>query len=512
MLSQREQAIQLYNELTEEAQQKKQLTETTKLLALTDLYYLLVYILNQTHMNQGPEYKKDWLFDRVREVQAAPDGHIDLWAREHYKSTVITFGLTIQDILNDPEDTFGIFSFIRPIAKGFLNQIKRELESNNKLKKLFPQVLWNQPEKEAPKWSENDGIIVRRKGNPKEATVEAWGLVDGQPTSKHFRKRIYDDIITEKSVTNIDMINKVTKAWELSMNLGVDGGVDRYAGTFYHFADTYNTIIDRGAAIPRIYPGTDNGKSTGTPVLYTPEYLAKKKKTMSSYVFACQILVNPKADSVVGFNEDWVQYWPATTVKNLNIYIIVDPSSSKKKSSNDYTVMLVIGLGPDENYYWIDGIRDRLNLTEKAQRLFRLHKTYKPLKVGYEEYGLQADIEHIKLVQDQENYHFAITPLAGHVSKEDRIEGLIPDFEAGRWYIPESLWRSNHTGQTEDLVKIFLKEEYLAWPYCLHDDMLDGMARIRDPNPKWKPVFPEFRIPLPDDYDTRQNDWDPLRS
>jgi hypothetical protein len=36
-------------------------------------------------------------------------------------------------------------------------------------------VLWADPVKESPKWSEDEGIVVKRKGNPKEATVEAWG-------------------------------------------------------------------------------------------------------------------------------------------------------------------------------------------------------------------------------------------------------------------------------------------------------------------------------------------------
>jgi len=50
-----------------------------------------------------------------------------------------------------------------------------------------------------------------------------------------------------------------------------------------------------------------------------------------------------------------------------------------KKKDNDYTVILVIGLGPDENYYLIDGIRSRLNLTERTNKVFNFHRRYHPL-------------------------------------------------------------------------------------------------------------------------------------
>ena len=104
-------------------------------LALTDLFFLLTDVLNRSDL------RHPWLYERCREVQGAPDGYLDLWAREHGKSSIITFGLTIQDILNDPEVTVGIFSFNRPTAKAFLRQIKREFESNETLKSLFPDIL-----------------------------------------------------------------------------------------------------------------------------------------------------------------------------------------------------------------------------------------------------------------------------------------------------------------------------------------------------------------------------------
>ena len=99
-------------------------------LAQSDLFFLLVYVLGRADLN------RDWYFERCREVQAAPNGYLDLWGREHGKSSLITFGLTIQDILNDPEITVGIFSYSRPTAKAFLRQIKTEFENNEMLRSL----------------------------------------------------------------------------------------------------------------------------------------------------------------------------------------------------------------------------------------------------------------------------------------------------------------------------------------------------------------------------------------
>jgi hypothetical protein len=133
--------------------------------------------------------------------------------------------------LNDLEITVGIFSYSRPIAKAFLRQIKTEFETNEMLRSLFPDILWANPHRDAPKFSEDDGIIVRRKGNPKESTVEAWGLVDSTPVSKHFKLLVYDDVVTGESVSTPDMIQKTTTAWERSLALSTEGGKIRTIGT-----------------------------------------------------------------------------------------------------------------------------------------------------------------------------------------------------------------------------------------------------------------------------------------
>jgi len=450
-------------------------------LARHDLFFLLRYVCGRDDMEH------QWLHDRCRDVQERPDGYLDLWAREHYKSTIITFGKTLQDILashgDDPvmpeELTFGIFSHNRPTAVKFLSHLKNEMERNEMLRELFPDIFWANPRKEASKWSVYSGLVVRRKNNPKEATIEAYGLIDGMPTGGHFSRLVYDDIVTLDVVRSPDMIAKVTDSLAMSYNLGARGGERRMIGTRYHFADSYKTVMDRGTFIPRIHAATDNGTIEGKPVFLTREELEIKRRDQGPYTFACQQMQNPAVDSSQGFKREWLRFFKQPSGAGMNVYVVVDPASEKKKSS-DYTAMVAIGLNADKKYYLLDFVYDRLNLTERTEMLFDMHHEWQPLGVGYEKYGKDSDIEHIQYVQAQKNYRFDVTPLGGRLKKEDRIKRLVPILEQARWYVPDNIFRVDYEGKRIDVIEKWMVEEYDLFPVALHDDGLDAMARILD--------------------------------
>lgn len=456
-------------------------------LVRRDLYFLLRYVMARKDMEHP------WLYARIKEVEAKPDGFLDLWARDHRKSSIITFAKTIQDIVashgenplphwNGLEPCFGIFSHTRPIAKKFLAQIMSELEANQVLLELFPDVLYEKPERNAPRWSLDAGIVVRRKSNSKDATVEAWGLVDGQPIGSHFNVLNYDDVVVPASVNTPEMIEKTTEAWSNSLNLGDSAPRQRIIGTRWHFADSYRTIMDRGAAIPRLYPATANGLLTGDPVLLTQAQFDKKVRDMGPYTASANLLLNPIADSRQTFQRAWFEHrmnpnevqW-----SNMQRALICDPASKKKKGS-DYTSMCVIGKTDARKVYLLDFLRDRLNLAERAAEFMRLHRRWKPHFAGYESYGLQADIEHIKHIQDQKTYHFDIIELGGKLDKFDRINRLIPVFSAGDFWIPESLFRTMYDGKVEEQIIVLIEQEFLAWPVPVHDDGMDVISRYID--------------------------------
>jgi len=175
-------------------------------MGCNDRYFLLMALL------QRKDGLHPWLFDRCREVEADPDGYLDLWARYHWKTSIITYAGTIQEVVCDPDISVCIFSVTRPVATKFLRQIKQSFERNQLLKRVYADVLWPNPKADAPWWSEESGIVVRRspQNSKKEATVEAWGLVDGQPAGPHFDMLVYDDVVTRKSVTNAEMIQKTS--------------------------------------------------------------------------------------------------------------------------------------------------------------------------------------------------------------------------------------------------------------------------------------------------------------
>jgi hypothetical protein len=426
-------------------------------LGCNDRFYLGSRLCGRSDLNDP------WLYARCREVEADPDGHLDLWARYHYKSTIITFLGTIQEIMCDPEVKIAIFSATKDIAREFLGQIKEEFESNDLLKAIYSDVLWREPRKigiegRPPKWGVARGIVVKRKSNPKEATVEAHGLLDGQPTSRHFDVHNYDDIVTQDYLSD-DQIKKTTERWEMADNLGGHHGVrKRIAGTRYHFADTYGVIIDerRGGLRPRIYAATDDGTLNGKPVFLTDKRWNEVKSTQRSTVSA-QMLLDPVAGQEQMFRIEWSRPYMVRP-NTLNVYIMCDPSKGKNKNS-DRTAFAVVGIDANNNKYLLDGYCHRMPLSERWTRLRDLWKKWsnvpgvQMVKVGYEVYGMQSDLEHFTEKMRAEDLFFTIHELnwvrEGSQSKVDRIERLEPEMREGRFFFPGLVWYPDFAVETD---------------------------------------------------------------
>ena len=264
-----------------------------RMLITNDLFFILVWVMGIEKANHP------FVVERCRALQDGPASDtLDVHARFHYKSLTVTIAETLQYHLKYPEECTCILGYARPVAKKFLRAIKTLCEQSALLKWAFDDILWPNPTQDAPKWSEDDGIVFRRKAASRgESTVEAYGLTEGAPTGRHYERLVFDDIETDDIAGSPKMLEDVFSKFQMNVyNLGTGSDQDkrRVLGTYYSHRGPIkrigdmrfeSTVVD-GVTVPgepmwklRIVPATDDGKITGNPVLLDPDTWARIKQT-----------------------------------------------------------------------------------------------------------------------------------------------------------------------------------------------------------------------------------------
>lgn len=189
---------------------------------------------------------------------------------------------------------------------------------------------------------------------------------------------------------------------------------------------------------------------------------------MVALAMACEV-ANASASASEGvMKPEWLKFWRHEPEGAGNRYLVVYAPNDKKLHPE--TVMWVLELREDRNYYALEMVRKNLNPAERADLMMHLHRSYDPLRVGYEKRGLAADRSHIEDLQSRENYRFRMDELAVPLSESERVMRLVPLFEEGRIVLPEG----------HPLVDSFREEEFLPYPLGFHTDMLEGLSMILD--------------------------------
>jgi hypothetical protein len=444
-------------------------------LLKSDLYFLMVYGLNKKFL------KTQYIYDLCQEIQDDCDNVMNLWARGHLKSTLITFGNTIRRLLNRPDTTACIFSFNNATAKDFFLEIKNEFVNNDFLRWCFPDIIPNancNGTKKNPGKLNEDIIILKRESRRKEPTLMYSGLVDSMPTSKHFDLMIYDDVVTPESVNTKEMIEKTTQRFNLSGALSSTmSHTERWiCGTRYHFADTYNELIveNRVDKIRLITPFrkteilppfTDKKileaiKTTSEDykadpkdedlLLFTNENYKYWYKLLGSTNFMCQMFQNPSDPSKKVFDVGKIRYGKPDIDLEKAMFrrlIIVDPAISEKKKSDLFVILVYDEYVYNKEkyihipYYWAKqgGNRNPSKMVEKLVEVCKNFNYNKPI---------------IETIQYQKALKFRIRELAGpgsefplmpkenkvqHKNKREKIMSIEPYLDCARLYVEKHM-------------------------------------------------------------------------
>jgi hypothetical protein len=187
--------------------------QTFKAAAEQSLYCFLRGVMN--HHFLDPNLHKpvcDWL------TRIPPFRKMLLMPRNHGKTTIVAQGIPLHAMIQ-PAATNIYYpkmpgSHLRLVLAGEtedmavrnLRYIKMALENNVLLRALWPHVVWENPKRQAPKWSD-DQIIIPRDTPFAEPTIRAIG-VGGAVTGMHPIMLIKDDLTTQKAANEPPTMSK----------------------------------------------------------------------------------------------------------------------------------------------------------------------------------------------------------------------------------------------------------------------------------------------------------------
>ncbi len=371
-----------------------------------DLWFVVCFIM------QIPKANHPFVVNRCRDVQDGPKTDtLDIWARYHFKSAIVTQAETIQYHLKNPTHCTWILAYARPLAKKFVESIKNVFESSATLKYCYPEVVWQKPEVESSSWSLDGGLRLKgASASRKESTIEAFGLIEGQPTGRHYERVIFDDLETDDIRESPDMLDKVYSKFEMADNLGTgsDKDITRIVGTYYSHYGPMIRIKDRkypdGRSMYhlRLIPGSDNGQRDGAPVLVEPNTWEKLK---TSQFFQSQQLCDPTPSSELKLDFKQLKpIEPKFIPKNVFKFMVLDQAGGDEtaKTSQDMWSFGVVGVKPciDElgqsDVYLMDIEADKMSHAEGIDGVTRMYLRNGIInQLGVEKVGLSTTEIHI---------------------------------------------------------------------------------------------------------------------
>ena len=362
-----------------------------------------------------------------------------------HNTTIISTGRQVQKVLNDPERRIGIFSATRPLAIKIQGLIK-ELFQSDFLKACFPDILYDNPQKDAPKWSESPegGLVVKRKGFYKEPTISSWGLVEGMPTGFHLTDIVCDDIVTVDQQTP-EIMKKVCDNFDMLANIGTRDCQMTVVGTYYRHDDPLTYIagkIDPVTNLPifkvnkkaATQDGTLNGKA-----VFLPERTLAKRRSGQLYIFYCQQLLDPTPRGQEKLNRDnLITIKRNQLPENLYKFMLIDGAGDvgrRQDRKADAWAFAVVGIEPvrdndgSNRIFILDMVIEPMDLITAQSEIVDMYlRNGRILKLCIEKVGMSSTEIHIVnalkakkrfLSVEQGNLHI-LRP--GGRSKQSRIE------------------------------------------------------------------------------------------
>ena len=420
---------------------------------MEDYHFFAQMVLGHVDMN-------DEHLDLCRFLERDSNFKLVLMPRYTFKSCIITQGVSLWKLLQNPDNRILIYSDSATKAQNFLLGIKNHIEgktARSRFREFFPG--WETTSLKG-KWNDSQINISLRKAGSVEPSVDTGGI-ETSKVGMHYDIIIFDDIVSDLNVTTKSQMDKVHDCYKKSLSLLRPGGDVILTGTRWHFGDCYGRIIEENKE-KKIFDILIKKAEDSDKLLFdnigdsglTRGFLDRQKSEQGSYIYSCIYQNNPVSDDSALFKYDDFKFYgslkqsstPALTGLYDNLYITgtLDPAGE----GEDFTSGTVCGTDAKFRIYVLELLNKRnCTPTQMIEWILSMNRKYRFVKFGVEtiffrgmfERDLQKRMGEERL-RDSNFNNFGVekflTRWRHGEGKKVRIEGMQPYHERGDILFP----------------------------------------------------------------------------
>lgn len=437
-------------------------------------------------------------FDNPVEI---PDCHREWWdmccsshkfvaiaaPRGHAKSTAITLSYTLSSILFRERKFVLLVSDTEAQSAFFLGNIKKELDGNEDIKKLFGV-------EKLIKDTETDCIVQFDDGY--QARIIAKGSEQKLRGINWDNRRpdliVIDDAENDEIVMNQDRRDKFRR-WFNGALLPCRSrdGVIRFVGTILHMDSMLERLMPKDHNKENIrtelkiqtlmkanwYSAKYKAHNPDFSEILWKEYKDEKwlKHERENYlsqgqgeIYSQEYLNYPIDESNAYFKKsDFGVMRDDDFSKTKNYYLACDLAVSTKTRS-DYSVFVIGAVDSEGKLYIVDLVRDRMDSLEIIQQIMDLNKKYDPDFCVFEKGSITNSIlPMLNVRMIEQNNYVTIHTINPAVDKVTRAQSIRARMRAGQVKFDKSAdWFFG------------LEQECLRFPRDIHDDQVDTLSLL----------------------------------
>lgn len=342
--------------------------------------------------------------------------------------------------------------------------------------------------------------------------VKGYGAKTGVRGAKEMGKRpqlaILDDLFSDEDAKSPTVIENVeaTIYKAVTYALHPANNIIIWSGTPFNAKDPLYKAVESGAWAVNVFPVCEQFPCSkedfrgSWPDRFTYEYVSEQYstaiKTGKADTFNQELMLRIMSDEdrlILDSDISW--YKRSSLLSNMeayNFYITTDFATGAEKH-NDFSVISVWAYSSNGDWYWVDGVVKKQDMSKNVNDLFRLAQMYKPQSVGVEVSGQQGGF--INWIQDEmmrRRCWFAlasennsnkpgIRPVPSQ-KKIDRFQVVVPWFKMNRVFFPQERKHSPEITQAMNELTLVSKQGFKS----KHDDFSDTISMLSVLSP-WKP-------------------------